>query len=48
MEQSLVEELGGGAEKAPRLKEKKWGVIPPKMRSIKRIMFDKFVKSFHA
>ncbi|XWS25066.1 hypothetical protein CRYUN_Cryun27aG0039100 [Craigia yunnanensis] len=52
MELSLVEELGGGAEKAPRFKVKKWGVIPPKRRSVKRMMFDKFVESvfsvFHA
>ncbi|EOY16475.1 hypothetical protein QQP08_023793 [Theobroma cacao] len=52
MEQSLVEELGGGAEKQPRFKVKKGGVIPPKRRSVKIMMFDKLVKSvssvFHA
>ncbi|XWS66978.1 hypothetical protein CRYUN_Cryun05aG0246900 [Craigia yunnanensis] len=52
MELSLVEELGGGAGKAPRFRVKKWGVIPPKRRSVKRMMFDKFVESvssvFHA
>ncbi|XVF64462.1 hypothetical protein PTKIN_Ptkin09bG0171900 [Pterospermum kingtungense] len=45
MELSLVEQLGGGAEKAPRFKVKKWGVIPPKRRSVKRMMFDKIVDS---
>ncbi|XWS15190.1 hypothetical protein CRYUN_Cryun35bG0073100 [Craigia yunnanensis] len=44
MERSPVAELGGGAEKAPRFKVKKWGVIPPARRSVKRMIFDKFVK----
>ncbi|XVE95573.1 hypothetical protein REPUB_Repub02eG0109900 [Reevesia pubescens] len=52
MELSLVEELGGEAEKAPRFTVKKWGVIPPKRRSVKRMMIDKFIESvtfvFHA
>ncbi|KAK8580215.1 hypothetical protein V6N13_143336 [Hibiscus sabdariffa] len=41
----MVEEIGG-------FKVKKWGVIPPKRRSVKRMMFDQFLNSvscvFHA
>ncbi|XVE60253.1 hypothetical protein DITRI_Ditri05aG0114100 [Diplodiscus trichospermus] len=38
-----AEQLGGGDEKTP--KSKKWGVIPVKRRSVKRMMFDKIVRS---
>ncbi|KAL4281241.1 hypothetical protein GQ457_03G032280 [Hibiscus cannabinus] len=41
----MVEEVGG-------FKVKKWGVIPPKRRSVKRMMFHQFLNSvscvFHA
>ncbi|KAG8493861.1 hypothetical protein CXB51_011352 [Gossypium anomalum] len=42
----MVEEVGGGFQ------VKKWGVIPPNRRSVKRMMFHKFLISvsslFHA
>ncbi|OMP12653.1 hypothetical protein COLO4_02914 [Corchorus olitorius] len=46
MEQSLqIEEfVDNGAEKAARFKVKKWGVVPPKRRSVKAMMWDEIVK----
>ncbi len=34
-----------GAEVAPRFKSKKGGVIPPKRRLVKRMMFDSILQS---
>jgi hypothetical protein len=43
MEVSMGEKMAG-AEVAPRFKSKKGGVIPPKRRLVKRMMFDSILK----
>jgi hypothetical protein len=44
MEQSMGEKMVG-ADVAPPFKPKKGGVIPPKRRSVKRMMFDSILQS---